>query len=166
MVEVNGDARAAIRRVSLAWEERLRKLFDASFRKYVRVLHGAPTRERIGGKLPLVAVYLFDIHLTEHARVGKRWQLRAMKGSMRGLRLDYQFTAWTEEALDEQLLLDHIRNDLDMNRSLEVVPPDEDKPLQLGVSPKPSLKFENMVSFWSTMGWPPKVSLQYSVKSP
>jgi hypothetical protein len=166
VVEVNGDARAVIRQVSLAWEDRLRGLFDDAFRKYVRVLHGAPTRERIGGKLPLVAVYLFDIHLTEHARVGKPWELRAMTGAMRGLRLDYQFTAWTEEPLDEQLLLDRIRNDLDMNRSLDVAIPDDREPLRLGVSPKPSLKFENIVSFWNSMGWPPKVSLQYSVKSP
>jgi len=158
--------RAVIRRVSLALEARLRRLFDASFRKYVRVLHGPPSRDRVGGRLPLVAVHLFDIHLTEHARIGKPWELRAMKGDLRGLRLDYQFTAWTEEALDEQVLLDRIRNDMDLDRFLEIPEGDGGEPLRLGVSPKPSLKFENAVSFWNSMGWPPKVSLQYSVKSP
>jgi hypothetical protein len=165
LVEIGGDTWAVIRAVSLAWEDRLRTLFDGTFRKYVRLLHGAPSRDRVGGKLPLVAVHLFDIHLTEHARLGKRHERREVGGDLRGLRLDYQFTAWTEEPLDEQLLLDRIRTDVDTDRSLHISPPGRN-PFQVNVSPKPSLKFENTISFWSTMGWAPKVSLQYSVKAP
>jgi len=164
MVEVSEHARAVIREVSLAWEDRLRKLFDRSFRKYVRVIHGPPSRERIGGKFPAVAVHLFDIHLTEHARVGKRHERRQETGDLRGLRLDYQFSAWVEEPLDEQLLLDRIRTDIDLDRTLVTIPTGGD-PVKLTVAPKSSLKFDSAISFWSSMGWPSKVSLQYSVKA-
>ncbi|MCP4680114.1 MAG: DUF4255 domain-containing protein [Deltaproteobacteria bacterium] len=158
-------SREVIREVSVAWEERLRLLFDKSFRKYVRVVQGPPSRDRIGGKLPLVAIHLFDIHLTEHAHVTKRHQRAApKKGDLRGLRLDYQFSAWTEEPLDEQLLLDRIRGDIDLDRTLTVKPAGRGG-FKLNITPKPSLKFENAISFWSTMGWPPKVSLQYSVRA-
>lgn len=156
--------RTAIRDVSLAWEERLRQLFDRSFRKYVRVLQGAPSRDRIGGKLPLVAIHLFDIHLTEHARMTTSRDRKKVVGDLRGLRLDYQFSAWAEEPLDEQLLLDQVRNDIDLNRILHVAPPDC-PPFDLTISAKPSLKFDAAISFWNSMGWPPQVSLQYSVKA-
>ncbi len=154
-----------IREVSRAWEERLRRVFDASFRKYIRILQGPPSRDRIGGKLPLVAVHLFDIHLTEHAQIVKRHARPApKKGDLRGLRLDYQFSAWTEEPLDEQLLLDRVRAEIDLDRTLTIKPPGRGA-FKLNIAPKPSLKFENAISFWSTMGWPPKVSLQYSVRT-
>ena len=164
-MEVASSDRAVIRQVSLAWEDRLRGLFDASFRKYVRVLHGPPSRDRVGGRLPLVAVFLFDIHLTDHGVIGRPHERRTRTGDLRGLRLDYQFSAWTEEPLDEQLLLDRIRADVDRNRSLPVNLPERPE-LRLAISPKPSLKFENVVSFWNSMGWPHKVSLQYSVNAP
>lgn len=164
-MEVNNSYQPLIREVSLAWENRLRDVFDASFRKYVRVLHGPPSRDRVGGKLPLVAVSLFDIHLAEHGQVVNRHGAKHKRtGDLRGIRLDYQFSAWAEETLDEQLLLDCIRGDLDLNRILEVKPA-KGEPFNLGISPKPSLKFENTISYWSTMGWPPKVSLQYSVRT-
>ena len=163
-MEVNEATWAVIREVSLAWEDRLRRLFDSTFRKYVRVLHGAPTRDRVGGKLPLVAVHLFDIHLTEHARIGKRHERKPTAGDLRGLRLDYQFSAWTEDPLDEQLLLDRIRTSVDTDRVLDVKSTARPA-FRLGIAAKPSLKFENTVSFWSTMGWAPKVSLQYSVRA-
>ncbi len=164
-MEVSEHSRTVIRAVSLAWEDRLRRVFDQSFRKYVRVLQGPPSRDRIGGKLPLVAVHLFDIHLTEHAQITKRHErAAAKKGDLRGLRLDYQFSAWTEEQLDEQLLLDCIRCDIDLDRTLTVRPTGRGA-FKLHIAPKPSLKFENAISFWSTMGWPPKISLQYSVRA-
>ena len=153
-----------IREISLALEERLRALFERSFRKHVRIIHGAPARDRVGGKTPAVSIHLFDIHLTEHAPTGKRHERLDWTGDLRGLRLDYQLTAWTEEPLDEQALLDRIREDIDLNRILELSTPGGGAH-KLGIAPRPSLKFENAVSFWSTMGWPPKVSLQYSVKS-
>ena len=164
MVEVTEQRRVVIREISLAWEERLRRVFDGSFRKYIRVVHGVPSRERIGGKLPAVAVHLFDINLTEHARVGKRLDSKRQRGDLRGLRLDYQFSAWVEDALDEQLLLDCIRTDIDMDRTL-VASPGGGASLSFSIDPKPSIKFDSSISFWSSLGWPPKVSLQYSVRA-
>ena len=164
MVEVAPTFDAVLREVSLAWEDRFRALFDSSFRKYIRILHGPPSRDRIGGKLPMVAIHLFDIHLTEHAQTSTRHRRQIRRiGDLRGLRMDYQFSAWAEEPLDEQLLLDRIRSDVDVKRTLDVSPADGEA-FQLSISPKPSLKFENTIAFWSSMGWPPKVSLQYSVK--
>jgi hypothetical protein len=164
LVAVEREDHAIISSVSQAWEHRFRILFDESYSKYVRIIHGPPTRDRIGGKLPLVAVYLFDIHLIENAPNVSHHRRRAVSGDLRGMRLDFQFTAWTDEALDEQILLDKIRTDVDTNRLLTVIRPNEES-LRLGVSPKPSLKFENSISLWSAMGWPPKISLQYSVKA-
>jgi hypothetical protein len=159
MVKLMDPRPTAMHRVSLAWEARLRALFDSSFRRYVRVLHGPPTRERVGGKLPLVAIHLFDIQLTEYARTGKRPRAG---GRQRGLRLEYCFSAWAEEALDEQLLLDHIRFDLDANRNLSVEN-DGHPAHNCPVTPKPSLKLENAISFWSAIGSPTRASLHYSV---
>jgi hypothetical protein len=165
-VEVDGGNRALIKDVSQAWEERLRGLFDSSFRRYVRILHGPPSKDRVGGKMPLVSIHLVDIHLTEHARATARGRKpQPGSGDLRGLRLDYQFSAWTDDPLDEQLLLDKIRNNVDLERRLHVES-HEKPPLDLQISTKQGLKLESSISFWSTMGWPPKVSLQYSVKVP
>lgn len=159
MVEVGGPRWAVIPEVSLAWEARFRRLLDGSFARYVRVLHGPPTRERTGGKLPLVAVHLFDINLTDHAQIGKRTR---SKGALRSLRLDYLFSAWAEEPLDEQRLLERIRLDIDADRNL-LVSPAGLKPVTFPVTPRPSIKFEHAVSFWNTMGWPVKAALHYTV---
>lgn len=159
MVEVKSPGRAVISDVSLAWEARLRKIFDSSFKRYVRVLHGPPTRERVGGKLPLVALHLFDIQLTEYAKTGK--QPRSV-GQQRGLSLDYVLSGWAEEPIDEQLLLDRIRFDLDAERSLTVKPAGRPT-LTYPVRPRPSLKLENAISFWNAMGSPPRASLLYAV---
>lgn len=151
----------AIRDVSMAWENRLRKLCDGSFQNHIRILHGPPSKDRIGGRMPLVSVYLLELHLSEKAKVGRGKASSA--GDVRGVRLDYQISAWTDEPLDAQLLLDRIRADIDGDRKLHVEPT-ESEPFSLTVTPRPSMKLETGLSFWNTLGWPPQVALQYSVK--
>lgn len=158
-MEVMAASQTVISDVSMGWEARLRAIFDGSFKRYVRVVHGAPTRERIGGKLPLVAVHLFDLRLADYAQIIRRPETG---GKQRGLQLDYMLSAWAEEAVDEQLLLDHIRYDLDARRTLELGSA-KNNGWSYPVLPKPSLKLENAISFWSAMGSPLKAALQYAV---
>jgi len=145
--------------VSRALEARLRVSFDKRFQRYVRIVHGPPKRDRIGGKLPAVAVHLFEVHFTEYAKTGRRG---AEAGRNRGARLDYMISAWAEDPIDEQRLLDRIRSELDMDRTL-VVPRAGGEQHRCSILVRQGLKLDSAISFWNSIGQPVQASLLYAV---
>lgn len=138
--------------ISMAWESRLRKLLDTQFRGFIRVLHGPPSRDRIAGKQPVVSVHLIEIEQAHNDT--ESWNLR----------LNYLLSAWVENPLDEQRLLERIRLDVDMNRTLVVRSIGHPKQT-FQITPCHGLKVESAISFWNVMGWPVRASLQYTVSA-
>ena len=174
-----GEATASVRKnLALAdLDELLRTLLqrelEAVQMRGVEVTFDAPTRERSSTwRLPAVNLFLYDLREAAAPR-DRGWAQHDEGGTASlvraPLRLDCTFaiTAWAREVVDEHQLLSQV---LSVMLAYPVLPADMLPPsLRVGTPPVALLtrvgqaKEDRRADFWSSIGSPYKVSLEYMV---
>jgi hypothetical protein len=173
------DATAAVtKNLALAdLDELLRALLQRELETVrmtgVEVTFDAPTRERTSSwRLPAVNLFLYDLREAAAPR-DRSWQQRddgasaVLERSPLRLACTFSITAWTRDVVDEHQLLSQV---LSVLMAYPVLPGSMLPPgLQVG-SPPVGLstrvgqaKEEGRADFWSAIGSPYKVSLEYMV---
>ena len=159
-------------------DELLRKLLSAELEAVqmtgVEITFDAPTRERAAAwRLPAVNLFLYDLREAASPR-DRGWHPHDNNGgpatlerSPLRLACTFAITAWTQDVIDEHQLLSQVLSVLLAYPVLpgEMLPPSlriGSPPIGLGTRVAHP-KEEGRADFWSAIGSPYKVSLEYMV---
>ncbi len=153
----------------------LKDELDAVQVKGVEITFEAPTRERSSAwHLPAVNLFLYDLREAGEPR-DRGWHHRAngdgatLERAPMRLACTFAITAWTTDVVDEHKLLSQV---LAVLLAYPVLPASmlpEDSSLLVGIPPVGlstrvgQAKEEGRADFWSAIGSPYKVSLEYVV---